>query len=669
MLAFAHLAFPRADDPADMSDPIKEVQRQARRILGEKMADYLNLTFETQRLVPREGELTFVPQVPGVDFSPPTRSFTWKESVHREEFRLCASNDMDGKTARGSMTVFLRTIILAEIPLYMRVDSREEFESQRDSHEFARARPYRKIFASYSRKDSWVVEPLRRYAKLLGDEYVKKHARLRAGEEWSEKVQRLIEEADIFQLFWSTNSMHSQFVRKEWECALSLGRANFIRPVYWEEPLPTSPEKELPPQALRRLHFQRIPPVEGEGAPAARQTPPRDMPNSTEGSGGLLPARRQKSPGPSLGRKSESKQDVHVESRGATRASSAEGGTLAPGDEVVPGYRVVQLLGRGGHGEVWRALGPGGISTALKIFSDLQVGDRELKALETIQSVHHRNLLDLHGYWLIDAEGQIIPNEVRGKSNAPVTKRLVLASQLADMSLQDRLQECRQQPNLLGIPADELLSYMMQAAEAIDFLNTHGIRHADIKPENILIVAGIAKVSDFGLKGLNLQTYPASAAEAFPLAHAAPELFLGIPSDKSDQYSLAITYYELRTGRLPFKDQSTFYEIVSSAAEGNLDLSALPPEEQRVIRRATSQNPKNRFSTAKEMITQLTRASAPLEAEATMPPSPIEEAPMEEGKPHLKLGHLVVMATLIGALIAGSLTLLYFWRDISDFVK
>src|SRR5262249_45260700 len=165
---------------------------------------------------------------------------------------------LDGQTARGRLTVFLGGIILAEVNLSIPVDSSHRTGSKTNPHEVERARPYRRIFASYSRKDGWVVEQFTKYAGALGDEYVKKHIPLRAGEEWSGKLQRLIEEADIFQLFWSTNSMRSPFVRREWEHALSLRRPNFIRPCYWENPLPTCPEKNLPPEELRRLRFQRI---------------------------------------------------------------------------------------------------------------------------------------------------------------------------------------------------------------------------------------------------------------------------------------------------------------------------------------------------------------------------------------------------------------------------
>jgi hypothetical protein len=81
---------------------------------------------------------------------------------------------------------------------------------------------------------------------------------LRAGQDWDEALLRMIDAADVFQLFWSTNAMRSTAVRREYEYALSLGRREFVRPTYWQEPLPRDEASDLPPQDLLRLHFQRI---------------------------------------------------------------------------------------------------------------------------------------------------------------------------------------------------------------------------------------------------------------------------------------------------------------------------------------------------------------------------------------------------------------------------
>jgi hypothetical protein len=99
------------------------------------------------------------------------------------------------------------------------------------------------------------VQTVAAFASLTGDEFVRDVTHLRAGQVWSEELARLIDEAQIFQLFWSSNSMVSPYVRDEWTYALPLNRPHFIRPLYWEVPLPERPEDDLPPQALRRIDF------------------------------------------------------------------------------------------------------------------------------------------------------------------------------------------------------------------------------------------------------------------------------------------------------------------------------------------------------------------------------------------------------------------------------
>src|ERR1043165_6529599 len=84
-----------------------------------------------------------------------------------------------------------------------------------------------------------------------GDEYVRDCIHLRAGEIWNDRLRELIDQADAFQLFWSSAAMHSLFVRQEYEHALALNRPSFVRPTYWEDPLPTAPG--LPPPSLQRL--------------------------------------------------------------------------------------------------------------------------------------------------------------------------------------------------------------------------------------------------------------------------------------------------------------------------------------------------------------------------------------------------------------------------------
>jgi serine phosphatase RsbU (regulator of sigma subunit)/serine/threonine protein kinase len=258
LLAFAHVSERRPDAPPEEPDPVEELQRQVQQLLGSQAVNYQDVTQDSKHPVPRERELTFVPQIPGVQFNPPRRTFLWLESIHREDFRLCASPALDGKTARGSFAVFLGNLLLAEVTLGIRVDSRQAPAERAAPLEGVTAAAYRKIFASYSHKDLAIVEEVERYARVVGDTYVRDWVHLRAGEAWDERLKQLIGEADVFQLFWSHNAMNSDFVEREWRYALSLNRPRFVRPTYWEEPLPESAERGLPPEELRRLHFHRL---------------------------------------------------------------------------------------------------------------------------------------------------------------------------------------------------------------------------------------------------------------------------------------------------------------------------------------------------------------------------------------------------------------------------
>jgi len=304
------------------------------------------------------------------------------------------------------------------------------------------------------------------------------------------------------------------------------------------------------------------------------------------------------------------------------------GKPFGPGDEVVPGYQLVELLGRGGFGEVWRATGPGGVPCALKIVSiHGKQGRKEALALELVKEIHHPNLVPIFGSWVIDglrrqvdldffkAQETLVTPDVERHLRATIATGtgserrdsgvLVIAMGLGEKSLYDRLEECLH-TGLKGVPVDELLDYMDGAARAIDYLNqpTHdlgagpvSIQHCDIKPQNILIVGGAAQVCDYGLaRALDDVRKTASVTPAY----GAPETLRGDTSRTTDQYSLAIAYTELRTGRLPFADES-LRGILEAKETGNLDLTGLAEAEQQVIRRATDIDPARRFDSCGQM--------------------------------------------------------------------
>src|SRR5262249_9331267 len=127
--------------------------------------------------------------------------------------------------------------------------------------------------------------------------------------------------------------------------------------------------------------------------------------------------------------------------------------------EPIPGYRLIERIGGGGFGEVWKCEAPRGLHKAIKfVFGDLKSpGDnghraaQELKALSRVKTVRHPYVLSLERYDIVDGQ-------------------LIIVMELADRNLWDRFKECRAQ-GLRGIPRDELLGFMEETAEALDLMN------------------------------------------------------------------------------------------------------------------------------------------------------------------------------------------------------
>src|SRR5579871_5128112 len=119
------------------------------------------------------------------------------------------------------------------------------------------------------------------------------------------------------------------------------------------------------------------------------------------------------------------------------------------------------------------------------------------------------------------------------------------------------------------IPAEPLIRYMAQAAEGIDFLNARhhqidgprlGFQHGDIKPSNMLVFGNTVKLADFGL-AVPMSMPRVNRTPCGTTAFAASEVFQGWLTDRSDQYSLAVSYCLLRGGHMPFKDSPESFNM------------------------------------------------------------------------------------------------------------
>src|SRR5262249_19868887 len=228
----------------------------------------------------------------------------------------------------------------------------------------------------------------------------------------------------------------------------------------------------------------------------------------------------------------------------------------------------------------------------------------EVRALELMKQLRHPHLLTVSGHW-------------------QTRNLLIIAVDLADGTLRDRCDVCLRE-GLPGIPGPELLEYMRERAKGIDSLTEPrhtldgktgvGFQHRDIKPANLLLVGGSVKVGDFGLVKL-LENTTTSNSGALTVAYAAPEFFKARTNKSSDQYALAITYCELRGGRLPF--QGSPEQIMAGHLGQPPDLTMLPEAERQVVVRALSKDPEERWPSCRAFVEALSGQASGLAGATT----------------------------------------------------
>lgn len=259
LLVFAHLSELPPDAPAGTPDPIVEVERQVKQLLGPQATSFQAITADSRQPIPHSSHLTLVPCGEGLEFNPPQRTFLWKEPVHREEFRFRAAAHLNGQTVRGRVAVYLGRLLIAEVTLVARVDRTALQVTDQPLSSASHANRYRRIYACVAEEDRGMVAELEHCARLLRDTVICHPLPSHPSAELVARQTRLIESADVFQLYWSRKALAAPQMEQEWRHALSLSRPDFIRSLYWEEPFPTCPERLLPPPELMALGFQKIP--------------------------------------------------------------------------------------------------------------------------------------------------------------------------------------------------------------------------------------------------------------------------------------------------------------------------------------------------------------------------------------------------------------------------
>jgi serine/threonine protein kinase len=662
MLVFAHLSAKPDDAPKETLEPIEEVRKQAETVLGPQLAaEYQSSTQDSTRDVPREGLLTLVPMAPGIEFNPPQRSFRWEEWVHREEFRLRAREDLDGKTVKGRVSAYLGTILIAEVALRFRVDSREE-PSVASPMEPIAGRMFRRIFASFAQDDRPVAAQFERFARAMGDEYLSRCTSLRAGDAWDDRLRELIDKADVFQLFWSKNALRSPLVEREWRHALTLNRPSFIRPVYWEEPLPTDPERGLPPDVLSRLYFQRLDgiaptPPEPPRAMGVRPSPGEATATDSVGEVGAIPddpgatrmivtekdifedtnfdleivalddddnraVQRDRSSDFDL---EESDSDSEVYAFDADVDEDAPTAMKGPSDRrEIPGDASARPVANAADDLSQIALGSTVAGRYLVVEQLVSWGAmpgtswfveaRSPLGCRGLLKVYPAGQLNDHDLGLIRRQAEDL-RSVGGRSverildiGLDIRGNVYVVTELAQGRTLDQLDRTRSPAGAVRLA--------LRLGEALAEIHEAGLIHGDLKPSNV-VVGDEGQVT---LRDLVFEGRPAKPSADLALtrtqepssfgtpAYMAPELIReGSKNARTDLYALGVIFYKLIEGKNPFEGRTPLEILRQVLVEPVPPLSSddIPPEVERLILQCLEKDPARRPESARQFVEAL----------------------------------------------------------------
>src|SRR5574341_562236 len=293
--------------------------------------------------------------------------------------------------------------------------------------------------------------------------------------------------------------------------------------------------------------------------------------------------------------------DIHRGQQKAGRARTSFGS-----------YTGLELLGRGGMGEVYRAQHPTlNRSVAIKILpahleASAESHQRFLREAQTIAALKHPNIVTLHDIGEQDGTPFMVMEYVEGAT-------------LADL--------LRQRGRL---PLGEALPMLRDVAAALDYAHGQGVIHRDIKPSNVIIEtpplsplplqgegtgvgSGRAVLMDFGIARIAAASQQLTRSGGFigTLDYVAPEQIQGASAvdARADVYSLGVMTYQVLTGELPFKHNNPGATVMAHLMQPPPDprqkVADLPEGAAIAVMRAMSKQPDERYPGAGEFVAAL----------------------------------------------------------------
>lgn len=282
--------------------------------------------------------------------------------------------------------------------------------------------------------------------------------------------------------------------------------------------------------------------------------------------------------------------------------------------KMLGGYRLLERIGRGGMGDVYRAQHLRlGREAAIKVLhahlaSDPDFLRRFEREAASVARLEHPSILPVWEYGEQEGSPYLVTPLLRGGN------------------LADRLRR-------EGLTPDEIGSYLREMASALDYAHQQGLIHRDVKPANMLLgnQPGRLLLADFGIAkvfgaGESLTRTGVGLGTA---EYMAPEQFQGQADRRSDLYALGVVLYQMLTGHVPFSG-TTPYEIITKHLQAALPPvrqfnPTVPPALEAVVARALARNPDERYQSGAALAAAFGEALVTPQANATiamMAPTP-----------------------------------------------
>ncbi len=279
--------------------------------------------------------------------------------------------------------------------------------------------------------------------------------------------------------------------------------------------------------------------------------------------------------------------------------------------ELIDHYRVLELVGRGAMGVVYKALDMNlDRQVAIKVMSAEARGDpafveRFRQEARMQGALNHPNIALLFDYFFHDGAPVAVMEFIDGESLEQLIRRRG------------------------PIPAHETMPIFKQALRGVAAAHRAGIIHRDLKTANLMITWGdVVKVMDFGIAKRQSVTGATKASTSIgsPL-YMAPEQILGRTVDcRTDVYALGITLYQLLSGQLPFNPRGkTEYSVLNAHVNDlpeppTVHFRDIPQSLVDVVMRALAKDPEARFQSVDDFMRALPDVTSPNAAAPQMDP-------------------------------------------------